>query len=72
MILDTSISYGFSLVEEVFIVGSAIDPGARSLSTYERGAVAEYLQIIDGGEYMKKKVNLPGDKIHHSIKYITL
>ncbi|CAK9834075.1 DNA primase small subunit [Anthophora retusa] len=31
-------------------------------------ALAEYLQIIDGGEYMKKKVNLPGEKIHHSIK----
>ncbi|KOC68520.1 DNA primase small subunit [Habropoda laboriosa] len=44
------------------------DPGARSLTTHERGALAEYLQIIDGGEYMKKKVNLPGDKIHHSIK----
>ncbi|XP_076235068.1 DNA primase small subunit-like [Calliopsis andreniformis] len=44
------------------------DSSARTLSTYERGAVAEYLQIIDGGEYMKKKVNLPGDKIHHSIK----
>ncbi|XP_076160106.1 DNA primase small subunit [Ptiloglossa arizonensis] len=44
------------------------DSGARNLSTYERGAVAEYLQIIDGGEYMKKKVNLPGFAIHHSIK----
>ena len=44
------------------------DPGARSLDAYERVAVAEYLQIIDGGEYMKKKVNLVGDKIHHSIK----
>ncbi|XP_076680205.1 DNA primase small subunit isoform X2 [Andrena cerasifolii] len=44
------------------------DPGARSLGAYERGAVAEYLQIIDGGEYMKKKVNLAGEKIHHSIK----
>ncbi|OAD54964.1 DNA primase small subunit, partial [Eufriesea mexicana] len=44
------------------------DPSARSLSSQERGAVAEYLQVIDGGEYMKKKVNLPGDRIHHSIK----
>lgn len=44
------------------------DPCARTLTARERGAVAEYLQIIDGGEYMKKKVNLPGDKIHHSIK----
>ncbi|XP_066588445.1 DNA primase small subunit [Prorops nasuta] len=44
------------------------DPGARALSTIERSAVAEYLQIISGGEYMKKKVNLPNEKIHHSIK----
>ncbi|KZC13722.1 DNA primase small subunit, partial [Dufourea novaeangliae] len=44
------------------------DPGARTLTSYERAAVAEYLQIIDGGEYMKKKVNLPGERIHHSIK----
>lgn len=44
------------------------DYSARALSSQERGAVAEYLQIIGGGEYMKKKVNLPGDKIHHSIK----
>ncbi|XP_060828431.1 DNA primase small subunit [Bombus pascuorum] len=44
------------------------DPSARSLTTTERGAVAEYLQIVEGGEYMRKKVNLPGDRIHHSIK----
>ncbi|XP_043599889.1 DNA primase small subunit [Bombus pyrosoma] len=44
------------------------DPSARSLTATERGAVAEYLQIVEGGEYMKKKVNLPGDRIHHSIK----
>ncbi|KAK1124239.1 hypothetical protein K0M31_006615 [Melipona bicolor] len=44
------------------------DSSARTLTTTERGAVAEYLQIIEGGQYMKKKVNLPGDKIHHSIK----
>lgn len=44
------------------------DPAARSLSGQVRAAVAEYLQIIGGGEFMKKKVHLPGDKIHHSIK----
>ncbi|CAK9801352.1 DNA primase small subunit [Anthophora plagiata] len=44
------------------------DPGARTLTAPERAALAEYLQIIDGGEYTKKKVNLLGDKIHHSIK----
>ncbi|XP_076624312.1 DNA primase small subunit [Colletes latitarsis] len=44
------------------------DPGARNLSSYERGAVAEYLQIIEGGEYMKKKVKLNRDEIHPSIK----
>ena len=44
------------------------DSSARSLSSFERCAVAEYLQIIDGGEYMKKKVNLSGDRVHHSVK----
>lgn len=48
------------------------DSNARTLTTIERGAVAEYLQIIEGGQYMKKKVNLPGDKIHHSIKCVTI
>lgn len=45
------------------------DSSARSLDYFERAAVAEYLQILDGGEYMKKKVNLSGDRIHHSVKY---
>ncbi|XP_033335796.2 DNA primase small subunit isoform X1 [Megalopta genalis] len=44
------------------------DSGTRKLTSYERTAVAEYLQVLEGGEYTKKKVNLPGDKIHHSIK----
>lgn len=44
------------------------DSAARTLSGQIRAAVAEYLQVIDGGEFMKKKVHLAGDKIHHSIK----
>lgn len=44
------------------------DSTARTLSAQVRAAVAEYLQVIGGGEFMKKKVHLPGDKIHHSIK----
>ncbi|KAL0110553.1 hypothetical protein PUN28_013864 [Cardiocondyla obscurior] len=44
------------------------DTTARFLSGQVRAAVAEYLQIIGGGEFMKKKVHLAGDKIHHSIK----
>lgn len=44
------------------------DSAARTLSAQVRGAVAEYLQVIGGGEFMKKKVHLSGDKIHHSIK----
>ncbi|EFN65021.1 DNA primase small subunit [Camponotus floridanus] len=44
------------------------DSAARTLSGQVRAAVAEYLQVIGGGEFMKKKVHLTGDKIHHSIK----
>jgi len=44
------------------------DSMARSLSGPVRASIAEYLQVIGGGEFMKKKVHLTGNKIHHSIK----
>lgn len=43
------------------------DSSARSLDTPSRAAVAEYLQLISGGQFMKKKVNLT-DKIHYSVQ----
>ncbi|KAK6625149.1 hypothetical protein RUM43_005440 [Polyplax serrata] len=45
------------------------DASARILSTAERSAVAEYLQLISGSSHMAKKVHLPTiDKLHPSIK----
>ena len=44
------------------------DPEARKLSTAARGAVAEYLQVVSGGEHKTKKVLLRGQNVHPSIK----
>jgi len=44
------------------------DPEARKLSTAARGAVAEYLQVVSGGEHKTKKVLLRGQSVHPSIK----
>lgn len=45
------------------------DETARLLTGPERSAVAEYLQLIGGGDGFAKKVNLPNvDKMHSSIR----
>ncbi|KAK3733447.1 hypothetical protein RRG08_051212 [Elysia crispata] len=44
------------------------DEGARSLSTQGRSAVAEYLQVVKGGENLVRKAVLP-EKIHPSIRH---
>ncbi len=45
------------------------DESARSLDQQARSAVAEYLQLIKGGEQTLKKVNLNQDRLHPSIRY---
>ncbi len=44
------------------------DPAARKLGQSGRSAVAEYLQILTGGDSKTKKVNLKGNAVHPSIK----
>jgi DNA primase small subunit len=43
------------------------DLAARKLSGQARGAVAEYLQVVSGGEHKTKKVLLRNDRVHPSI-----
>jgi DNA primase small subunit len=45
------------------------DEVARSLNQSGRTAVAEYLQLIKGGEQSLKKVSLNYDRLHPSIRY---
>jgi len=44
------------------------DQSARKLSAAARGAVAEYLQIVSGGEHKTKKVMLKNDRVHPSVR----
>lgn len=67
------VDFGFKHILWVFSGRRGIhcwvcDPEARFLEDVQRAGVAEYLQIIGGGEYMKKKVNLTTDTIHKSIR----
>jgi len=44
------------------------DQAARALSQTARGAVAEYLQLVSGGDRKTKKVNIGGFRVHPSIE----
>ncbi|CAD6219165.1 GSCOCG00004837001-RA-CDS [Cotesia congregata] len=73
-ILDVALrgnDYGFEHILWVFSGRRGIhawicDSVARSLDSSQRGAIAEYFQLIFGGAYSKRKVNLY--KIHPSVR----
>ena len=45
------------------------DSSARKLSGQARSAVAEYLQLVSGGDQVSKKVNLKGESgVHPSVE----
>lgn len=44
------------------------DYEARTLDSPGRGAVADYLCLITGGDGQNKKVHLGGDNVHSSIR----
>lgn len=45
------------------------DPSARKLSGQARAAIAEYLQLVSGGDQVTRKVNLKGENgVHPSVE----
>ena len=47
------------------------DDAARALDQSARSAVAEYLQIIKGGEQQNKKVSFNYEHLHPAVRWVT-